>query len=608
MKPVTSSSAIATSSAAHTAASKAQAAPTDTRPSEPTETSTLSQDKAADTLRSAASRRATFKASRRGLGSDSSDESDNALPSSRQKIIRREIDKTDKKSVLTSCEPLTITTSLPQPSSADANTMTSPLARFSSLTPGQVGMANPEVPKAQEKTPHADKLPKLPVATAATTTTTTTTTATDPTVSSTSTGKGTDTPTSAPGTPKSPRLKTPRNRESRFGSFVSSTTRRMSQLSDSSLFEQWNQMKASAAFTSLSMLSDGEWTSKDPQASLDRIPVGIRNKLSDEYLAIAGTAQFQSLPVELRDAYLKSKLAKRLIALMTEDPARGFDKAASGSPEMIREFLGKQLKVKIQAAVRADDLQAEQLPEKEKRGMPTNDLRDKLLEDAIARTGNYRVDHVLDLNDPAIQSIVEDNKDKCIEKLYGNETVEKSSVQHPGATATFCRDFGHSGYWLERPSGERVRVMSIESLIEAIGDPNNPELSRRATHVACQNLPNFLKNLYFMTMEGSGTSLSPVRLFDGRRIGLSLSPHCNFTFRKETDGAITVFLLAEYDTSQARAQQRLTAKILDDPAQQRVLIEGKSASIAMTVRVSPEGIYTFGNPRFKAEGWNRLAD
>ncbi len=366
---------------------------------------------------------------------------------------------------------------------------------------------------------------------------------------------------------------------------------------------------------------------------LDKIPAKFRRALADEYRDFSRKVSNQGLASEEREEHLKQALAKKFLALALLGPDSGFDKSKIGSRTAINQYLSKTFGVQIDPepmSARDDAPGSPRSPSSPRSpGSPrsqrfswfssssawsaaSDDFRDLLVQDAVHRSSNYRVDWSVDLSDIDVDPFTRKTFDDTIEKIRAHEVVSRAPNARTDVTATFQRDFPHSKYAYQCDDGSIADLKSIDEFIAFIGDPVASGLPGKVSHFACQNLGMFIKNLLFTRTDADGNPKSVLHLFDGTPIVFSTSPSARYLLKKAADGTVTLSYRSEIDTKDARKSGKNTASLLfannGQLGSRGVLIENAHAVITLDVTFRPDGSARMGTLKLEAEGWNQVSE
>ncbi len=406
-----------------------------------------------------------------------------------------------------------------------------------------------------------------------------------------------------------------RGRAGTFSDAVASTFQRLSRTSTT------NQKRTEDV--TLGQLAAMRWSSvkdvkddADGFPALDYLPPKARQALATTHRQFAEKHIHQALRGEEREERLKQELAKRFLAFALMGPDSDFDQSKLGSASAINRYLLKNFSLKMDAepTSASAELRSPRSPQSPRSPRPsraphrTRDFRDALLADSARRLSNYRVDRSYDLGPLAADPFAAKVFDSTIEVARKQEKVSTATDQRSDVTATFQRDFPHSTYAFENKEGTVTTFGSIDEFVAFIGDPGQAGLPKAVSHFACQNLGMFIKNLLFMRMDANGRSESPLKLFDGTPIAISTSPKASYRFSKADNGAITLHYRAGYDTSEAAAAGRFTARLLPPADGRAVLIENAHAEITLDITFQPDATARMGTLRVTAEGWNQVSE
>jgi hypothetical protein len=228
--------------------------------------------------------------------------------------------------------------------------------------------------------------------------------------------------------------------------------------------------------------------------------------------------------------------------------------------------------------------------------------------DAMDLSKNYRVDYSIDLRNLEPDPFIKKNYLATLAAVRTTQKVSDEYSKQKDLGGIFVRDFDKSAYEYQDPDGNIKPITSIDEFIALIGDPENCQLPREISLFACQTLGLFIKNILFTRTNASGVMESPVKLYDGTSVSISISPKVLYRLRKNTDGSIVLSYRAEYDSTGALAQGRYSALTLKLGSQSMetkgVVIDGAKATVSLDIVFYTNAAFQMGALKLEAEGWN----
>jgi hypothetical protein len=228
--------------------------------------------------------------------------------------------------------------------------------------------------------------------------------------------------------------------------------------------------------------------------------------------------------------------------------------------------------------------------------------------DAMDLSKNYRVDYSIDLRNLEPDPFIKKNYLATLAAVRTTQKVSDEYSKKKDLGGIFVRDFDKSAYEYQGPDGNIKPITSIDEFIALIGDPENCQLPREISLFACQTLGLFIKNILFTRPNASGVMESPVKLYDGTSVSISISPKVLYRLRKNTDGSIVLSYRAEYDSTGALAQGRNSASTLKLGSQSMetkgVVIDGAKATVSLDIVFYTNAAFQMGALKLEAEGWN----
>ena len=342
----------------------------------------------------------------------------------------------------------------------------------------------------------------------------------------------------------------------------------------------------------------------------DNLSLKVRNAMANEINRLTSDIKISTLPLEEREEQIKLAIAKKFLSLALGDEG-DFDQSKMDSVPDINRYLSKTYGFVIEWPPVSP--KAEESLTQRARSSSTlipeiaADYRDALLEDALnCARRNYHVSHEIDLSnldkDPFIRGVY----DGTIGGPQRKETVTVQSKQRTDVTPTFYRDFEHSTYQIEAADNSMQLVDSIDKFVEFVGDPQNCGLPRKVSHFANQNIGIFIKNILFTRTDENGERQSPIKLFDGTPVRITMSPKARYRFKKVADGSVILSYQATFETKGAKAENKNTASLSlgKDQGEKAVLIENAQATITLDLTFKTDGTVTMGKLNLNAAGWN----
>jgi hypothetical protein len=370
--------------------------------------------------------------------------------------------------------------------------------------------------------------------------------------------------------------------------------------------------KDSVPEISLNSLAAAEWvpsgvSGKDENAIVDRIPMKIRKELASEYRAFSSRQTTQPLQGDARELALRKCLALKFLSEALLGKASGFAKAKIHSRTEINDYLSRTYGFRISKAAEKFSSSSSSLSSPKSRDQSSN-VVSMLALDAMSLSKNYRVDYSIDLRNLEPDPFIKKNYLATLAAVRTTQKVSDEYSKKKDLGGIFVRDFDKSAYEYQGPDGNIKPITSIDEFIALIGDPENCQLPREISLFACQTLGLFIKNILFTRPNASGVMESPVKLYDGTSVSISISPKVLYRLRKNTDGSIVLSYRAEYDSTGALAQGRNSASTLKLGSKSMetkgVVIDGAKATVSLDIVFYTNAAFQMGALKLEAEGWN----
>lgn len=370
--------------------------------------------------------------------------------------------------------------------------------------------------------------------------------------------------------------------------------------------------KESGSEISLNSLAAAEWvpsggSGKYENAILDRIPIQIRKELAKEYRAFSSRQTTQPLQGEARELALRKSLALKFLSEALLGKASGFDKAKIHSRTEINDYLSRTYGFRISKDAEKSSSLSGSSSSLKSRDQSSN-VVSMLAMDAMDLSKNYRVDYSIDLRNLEPDPFIKKNYLATLAAVRTTQKVSDEYSKQKDLGGIFVRDFDKSAYEFQDSDGNIKPITSIDEFIALIGDPENCQLPREISLFACQTLGLFIKNILFTRTNASGIMESPVKLYDGTSVSISISPKVLYRLRKNTDGSIVLSYRAEYDSTGALAQGRYSALTLKLGSQSMetkgVVIDGAKATVSLDIVFYTNAAFQMGALKLEAEGWN----
>ena len=350
-----------------------------------------------------------------------------------------------------------------------------------------------------------------------------------------------------------------------------------------------------------------------------KIPEKVLNELADLSYKIRNNENYKSKSSEDQHVYMRRELGRRLIGSLVANAGEDFDNAVLGSTKKMRSYLKETYGILIAA------------PSEKRKSMIVSDgnssnsgksqgndldFLDHLQKNVEGRMNNYQIDLVFDLKNSPDGDFIQKAIAKQFVSNFGTDTSDVANAKRSDVSKNFLRDFPNSTYLFEDLNGVQKKISTIDEFISLIGDPEKKGLPYLVSHFSNQNLPVFLRNLFFGRTSEDGSPVSVLRLHDGTPMNIAISPNSTYIFRKAPDGGITLKYEGKIDTTGSAKLGRNAAYLLkkewveekqkDEIVRTPVVIEGATATWSQEVTFKANGLWELKNPRIQAKGWNRV--
>ena len=362
-----------------------------------------------------------------------------------------------------------------------------------------------------------------------------------------------------------------------------------------------------------------DFVARQGQPDFSKIPAKVLNDLADLSYKIRNNDTYKAKSPEDQKVYMRRELGRRFIGALVAEAGEDFDNAVLGSTKKMRSYLKETCGILIAAPAekrKSMIFSEENSSNSSKNSARDPDFLDHLQKNVEARMNNYQIDLVIDLNSVIDSDFIQKAKAAQFVSNYGTDKISMAANQRKDVSGSFVRDFPNSHYFLEDEQGNLKKISTIDEFVAAVGDPEKNGLPYLISHFSNQNLPVFLRNLFFGRTNESGDPVSVLRLHDGTPLNMAVSPNATYTIKKLPDGGISLKYEGKVDTTGTSKLGRNAAYVLkkeknketgkEEIIRTPVVIEGATSTWSQEVIFKANGLWELKNPRFQAKGWNRV--
>lgn len=414
----------------------------------------------------------------------------------------------------------------------------------------------------------------------------------------------------------------PRNRLSNAPKFFRDISQRMSWVSGDQASDATSTQPRTTMTTDMTNeLIEAQWdfVAKKGLPDFTEIPEQVLNDMADIAYKIRNSKTFREKTSQDQQVYMRRELGRRFIGSLVAHAGDDFDNDILGSTRKMRSYLKENYGILIHApsAKRKSMIISESNSSNSSKSPAREvDFLDHLQKNVEARMNNYQIDLVFDLKNSPDNDFIEKLTAEQFVNNFGSEKVDDANAKRLDVSKTFIRDFPNSTYLFEDDQGVQRKISSVDDFVKLIGDPQKNGLPYLVSHFCNQNLPIFLRNLFFSRTSEDGSPVSVLRLHDGTPMSIAMSPSATYIFKKSPDGGIFLKYEGKVDATGTAKLGRNAAYLLkkvwneekqeDEIIRTPAVIEGATATWSQEITFKADGLWELKNPRIQAKGWNRL--
>lgn len=407
-------------------------------------------------------------------------------------------------------------------------------------------------------------------------------------------------------------IASPRSRTSNAPKFLRDVSKRFSLASDDIANVPYSQTPAST----LDELLGGRWNYSGVGAkpNFDAIPKQIMDKLVEWNEKIKNSSAYKNMMADKKISFIRRELGKKFLDSVIQNEKEKIRQELMGSPEKLKAHLKHRYNITVDnqpARSRAvsfaeDDSNFSNIDQ-------GPDVLDFLMSEVDVRMNkNAIVKTTVNIqSDDPMGEFDQLSRRHFVSNYKADIVTTASNGQEPVVSPNFANNFSRATYLYEDEHGNKKNIKSSDEFAQLIGDPQNKQLPYLISHFSHNNVPNYLKDVFFSRTTEDGSPISVLSLYDGSPISSSVTPKSTYLIKKLPDGSFSLKYKGEIDTTGARAAGKNTAYVLSEKDGEIVrtpaLIEGAIATWSQEVVFKPNGAWDLKNPSITAKGWNRVS-